>query len=425
MAGTLIQGVGALIKGIYYDPTLPLKASMKCIEDVQVPRAWHTVSVVKGRAYIFGGKTQTANGGLVLADKTMQIVILPSSGVESSDYKQVAASKDAPPSRWGHTASVVDNRIYIYGGAGENDTPLDEQGRVWVYDTVTDKWTFLEAQGPKWPSPRETHSSVSSEQPQPDLKRTDEGLAPQFDYDPASIMPEPPAADSYGTLIIQGGKDASRHNLHDLWTFNIAARTWNELPEPPPPNTESPSLALIDKRLYSFSKGQTSYLDLTKGTSGLAPLSPWATFPPAASSPETQHPGDRTGAAMIPVSTGQGRNYLLLIGGMGSTGEPLDDMWALQLQPAGMTAASIKDKARSAVNQETREDVWQEVRYADAEGVVKHDGHGQVVKGFGVREGFAAAKGTEVDGACVVLWGGVGSEQRVQGDGMLITVDIA
>ena len=58
---TLMEGAVAAAKGIY-DPTLPLKAKLVPISDVQLPRSHHTVSIVKGRVYVFGGRV-TADGG--------------------------------------------------------------------------------------------------------------------------------------------------------------------------------------------------------------------------------------------------------------------------------------------------------------------------------------------------------------------------
>lgn len=52
---TLVEGSIAIAKGIY-DPTLPLKANLIPIKDVDLPRAYHSISEVKGRAYVFGGK---------------------------------------------------------------------------------------------------------------------------------------------------------------------------------------------------------------------------------------------------------------------------------------------------------------------------------------------------------------------------------
>lgn len=123
---TALEGAVAFAKGLY-DPTLPLKATITPIAGVKLPRAYHSVSVAKGRAYIFGGKSDNRQE---LADNGMHIVILPSSGVESADYKQIEPTSQAPPARQGHTAAVIDDRIYFFGGASAEGQPTDEQGRV-------------------------------------------------------------------------------------------------------------------------------------------------------------------------------------------------------------------------------------------------------------------------------------------------------
>lgn len=53
---TFVEGAVAAVKGIY-DPTLPLKTDLVPVKDVDLPRYAHTVSLVKGRAYVYGGVT--------------------------------------------------------------------------------------------------------------------------------------------------------------------------------------------------------------------------------------------------------------------------------------------------------------------------------------------------------------------------------
>ena len=431
----LVEGAAALAKGIY-DPTLPLKATLTPITGVNVPQAHHTISVIKGRAYMFGGKTTSKDGGEELADNDMHIVILPSSGIESADYQRIKATEQAPPRRHGHSAAVVDDQIYIFGGQSEDGKLLDEQGKVWVFDTNTNKWSSHTPQGATArPEPRLQHASIASEHPQPVAIDTTAGTLPQDPPDPENIMPEPPAADSYGTLIIQGGQGAGSQQLSDMWAFDVSSKTWAELPEPPPPTSPSPSLAIVENRLYTFSTGQTSYLDLTKGSFndrggkgelGLTPLGPWSSLPPPSSSPDKPHPGERNSASLVPVTTGQGRNYLLLLGGQTPLGEPLQDIWSLQLKPEGMTAASFKDAARMAISKDTHEAQWDEVKYYKPHETEPKDvliQEGQSGRGIGVRKGCATAKGSEVDGATVVIWGGVGEDGKIRGDGLMVTVD--
>lgn len=425
------QPTSSTAKG-YYHPTLPLKASLHPITDVDIPRIDHTICIVKGRAYIFGGKSKAKDGVETLAENDVQVVILPSSGVETSDYKRIAPSDKTPPPRYGHCACTIGDSIFVFGGSEKDDgEPIDEQGRVWMLDTTTERWTDLEpAAVSKRPEPRINAASEASEHPQPVQRRTDEGFAPQMEIDPAKIVPEPPKVGSYGTLITQGGRGSGGQILNDMWSFDLSTRTWTELPEPPPPITEAPSMAMIEKRIYAFSRGQVSYIDLTLSPFsdnaepdeiGLTPLGPWSSLPPPNSSPDMEYPADRTRAGLMPVTTGQGRDYLLLFGGISMSGETLQDIWTLQLKPKGNTSASLKDAVKRQMSNETLEGQWQEVKYCDSEGVLIQES--QPGRGIGVRRGLAAAKGTEVDGATVVVWGGTGVDEQIRGDGVMITVD--
>lgn len=231
---------------------------------------------------------------------------------------------------------------------------------------------------------------------------------------------------------MQGGLDKAGNQLNDLWTFDVGSRTWAELPEPNSPASGQPSLALVGRRLYCYSRAQASYLDLThggfndssgSGELGLAPLGPWSTIhaPTDVDAEDAAHPGERYYASLMHVTTGQGRHYLLLTGGLTRTNEPLQDIWALQLRPEGMTAASFKDAARLAIKKETGEAEWREVKYFDARGGELEEG--RVGRGIGARTGFASAEAAEVDGASVMVWGGVGGDGKVVSEPLLITVE--
>ncbi|GAM91468.1 hypothetical protein ANO11243_095190 [Dothideomycetidae sp. 11243] len=431
-AETLVEGAVAAAKGIY-DPTLPLKVTLTPVKDVSLPRHSHTVSMVKGRAYIFGGITTGANGAETIADNGVHVIILPISATEGSDYKVIPADNSSPAPRFGHSAVVIEDQIFIYGGSSDlsGATLLDEQGAVWVFDTKTSKWTKLMPHDnviPPLPV-RLGHASVATPQPRKPSRRTDEGLMPQLDADPAQpdILPEPEEAASFGTLIIRGGHPGSSKEadpLNDVWAFDIGARTWSSLPSPPQlSHSTSASLAIVGSKLYTLTAGQIYTMTLAtqtfddkagQGALGITALSPWAPV----SRSESGGPGNRAGASLYPVTTGQGRNYLLLLGGGdGASG----DIWTLQLQPEGMTAASIKDAARMAIGKGTGEKEWAEVRYFDEEGVMVQEG--QDGRGIGARSAFAACKNADEDGGTVFVHGGLEGGQ-VRGDGMLVSVSI-
>ncbi|KAJ9621187.1 hypothetical protein H2203_007238 [Taxawa tesnikishii (nom. ined.)] len=237
-------------------------------------------------------------------------------------------------------------------------------------------------------------------------------------------------------MAVVRGTSGKGETLSDLYAFDVASKTWSDLPAPPPAastTASSPTLAMVESRLYTFSSGHTHYLDLHKApfndkdgnsASGIKPLGPWSPIP-SGLHPDKPGPGNRTGATLLPVTTGQGRNYLLLVGGESSTGQSSpsahSDVWALQLNPEKGTAASVKDSVRTAIKMSTDEDEWAELKYYNTDGVEIKEG--QFQNGVGKRKGYAAAKGTEVDGCSVLVWGGFGESGKALGDGLMITVE--
>jgi hypothetical protein len=463
-AENILSGAAALVKGITH-PTLPLTALLTHITSVPLPRSHHTLSVVKGRAYIFGGETAPGQ----LADNEMHIVILPSSGVQEADYQAVKARPeqaggDVPQSRKGHTSVVVGDSIYIFGG----EEVGNENGRVWVYHTVRNEWGYLDpAPESLYPSHRAGHAVASSELPGPkDVTYTEK--APQQPADPAKVVPEPADSDTWGTIFIVGGRDTQTGELlADALAFDLRTRTWTNIPTPVGPPLEGASLTLVGNELYHYGgktqgaapmvNGTLQHLDVSPAwkhaEGGTTPLtsgwaweesrhSPSPISPSTSASTATTHslqPTPRYSAPIVPLTTGQGRNYLLLTGGSSpapsSTTTLLDDIWTFQLPSERSTAAATKDSLRLSLHRDTKEGTWSEVRYRYVDGtgeVEKKGGNGngsvdELVgdgkKGVGARTGFALARGTEVDGCSCVVWGGVDADGRVLGDGWLVSVE--
>jgi hypothetical protein len=203
----------------------------------------------------------------------------------------------------------------------------------------------------------------------------------------------------------------------ELWTFDIASRTWSQLPSPPTTNpSRNSSIAFDNNRLYIVSETSTHYLDLTFSdrsstkisTTGPASMSSWSTI----ESPKLPHQPTSDSSSLLPITTGQGRNYLLHI-----TPTTLS---TLQLASSSTTAASLKDRARDAISKKNATNEWAEVRYYTAEGVMVQEG--QSGRGIGGRVGFAATKVKEIDGGCFFVWGGT-VDGKVLGNGLIIEVE--
>ena len=216
--------------------------------------------------------------------------------------------------------------------------------------------------------------------------------------------------------------------LNDLWAFDMSTRVWSPLPSPSQLTHSSPSasLAIVGSRLYTLVAGHAQVMDLIMQTDyhktkdGLSPIAAMSPWTPLGQAPSSAGPGERVGSALEVVTTGQGRNYLLLVGGE-SAAENRGDIWTLQLQPEGSTAASVKDAARKAIGKGTGEKDWAEVKYFDSEGVMVQEG--QAGRGIGQRRRFAWSRDTDEDGGTVFVHGGAENGQ-IAGDGILMTVSI-
>lgn len=439
-AENLLEGALALVKGITH-PTLPVIANLAHITSVPLPRSQHTVSVVKGRAYIFGGESAAGR----LADNDMHVVILPSSGVLEADYTTYTARSengldDVPSPRKGHAAVVIGDSIYISGGEGV--TPADEKGRIWVYSTVSNTWSYLDpATGSLFPSQRTAHAAAGSEHPGPKTTTYRE-KAPQAPADPAKFVPEPAVPDSWGTIFIVGGRLVSDGQLSsEVLAFDVRSRTWSNVPPVPGQPRDSASLSIVGDRLYlfggkgveTFASGATAYLDVSQvwqhAEGGTTPLnSGWAWQEVLQTEKEgraAMAPQARSNAGLVSVTTGQGRQYLLALGGETENSGYVDDIWALQLPSERSTAASTKDGIRATIKKDTHESQWAEVQYqhVDTKGEEEKEISGRPKKGLGPRGQFGIAKGTEVDGATCVVWGGRDIDGNVLGDGWMVTVE--
>ncbi|KAL1636527.1 hypothetical protein SLS56_001112 [Neofusicoccum ribis] len=439
-----VSGAFGFAKGIAQPGQRAVKAAFSPVQGAPLPRTSHSVSVVKGRAYIFGG--EVADGQL--ADNDMHVVILPSSGIAEADYTTITSKpakedQGVPAARKGHSAVVVGDDIFIFGGDVEG--AVNENGRVWVFSTSRSNWTAIDPQNAEAPVPpsRSFHAAAASEEPTPKETKTDQTTLPQQPPDPSLVVPEPPEPGTWGTIFISAGKAPDGELIHDLWTFDIRSRIWNKLAAPPGPARLGAGLACVGSRLYLFGGVNTSepvpsgvsHFDVSGlwrfAESGGPPArtlsGDWETIP----HDEGAGPANRSGHALVEVTAGKSGHYLLLVGGLKPDVQEgglsyLDDVWAFQL-PTTVAATPAKNPTQSTVKLDTSYAHWTEVQYQylNDDGDVVSDRPASLsgTKGMDIRIGFAATKGTEVDGAAVVVWGGADETGRILDNGWLITVD--
>ncbi|KAL9060196.1 MAG: hypothetical protein Q9162_000810 [Coniocarpon cinnabarinum] len=445
-------------------PTAPIRATFRPLRGPPpLPRSSHTLNVVRNRAYIFGGEIKPREP----VDNSVHVIALPSAELQEADYVSVPATPDVkgepvPEARVGHAAAAVENVIYVFGGRGGADMKaLEENGRVWTFNTTTRKWSYLDpTKHSAIPPPRSYHAMTSCEHPLPSKKPTINILdpaTPEPDPDDAETpedakksIPEPIPMNAHGTLFVHAGCLSSGDRTADLWAFDISSRTWSEMPAAPGPARGGTALRMVKDRIYRYGGfdgtrelgGAIDYLDIKSSTfhdklgSGEMALHPstdgWQmnNFPVGSEN----HGGmrHRSVAGMVPVSTGQGRSYLLIFGGESSAssaghaaaGKFFDDMWSFQLRPEGGTAAALRDAMwQFVMRKDTGEAEVQEVDYFDAEGAkVAEDSP----KPWGARGWFASDAAQDVggeSGGTIVIWGGVSESNERLGDGWVVHIE--
>jgi hypothetical protein len=409
----------------YYNPDPPIKVSFREIAGVTLSRSNHSLSVINGRAYIFGGDLPSGQ----LANNDMHLVILPSSSVLEADYKSISARPQVrdgpvPAPRRGHTAVVVENEIYIFGGQTASKSP-EEVGRVWVYDVISAKWSFHDpkADAP-YPPSRFNHSAVSSDEPGPAHPSEGTVNLQEQEIDASKTVPIPPPSDSWGTMFIYGGISMDgRTILNDVWGFDITARVWFPLPPAPSPARLGASFVLADDILYrvggELQEGKVPRVDFLE-VGGLlkvkergeafykvalpALLREWTTAPLTAP----------VNAPVIrQVDSGTGRKLLLPISAGTKT------LSAVDATPSGNTRLAGVDFPEQSSDPKTVIDVT--VQYLDLyeelipeEEIAKH--------AFRAVEGFAISAGTEVEAANLVIWGGKDETGKPLNKGFLVTI---
>ncbi|KAH6652926.1 kelch domain-containing protein [Truncatella angustata] len=525
---TMPKGDSSWIPKMPHMPNLPhfksdasMKGTWQHISLPPLPRSSHSLNVVGGSAYIFGGEVEPRKP----VDNDMHVVTLPMSGAPA-DYYNVKAkptpktqqptapepapvgaeeeefatpmtelkepldeiplaspqpttsdsapavdkgkspdlsNAEVPSARVGHATAVIGTRIFLFGGRSAASETLDEQGRVWVFETKTHTWAYIDPaeNSPICPA-RSYFAAVATDKPRDfalkGSSKVKESWKEWAEGDSAEVgIPQKPIAGNvalnaqdeedagFGTFIVHGGclKDGDRTN--DIWAFDVRSRIWKELPAAPGKPRGGAALAIAKSRLYRFGGfdgegeigGQLDVLELgievfndqvSKGEIGLFARGDWVTLtPPAAEGQgETgslvteEWPGARSVSGLHLVMGGGGREYLaLLLGEQSPSGAGHDgagkfwsDVWVFQVPPIGMTAASFKDAFLQATGRKTGEGKWTRIALEPYDDEVDADARGPGPRGW-----FASDAMGDLEEGGVVLFGGIDENNKRLGDG--------
>ncbi|KAE9378360.1 hypothetical protein N431DRAFT_435487 [Stipitochalara longipes BDJ] len=435
-----------IVHGLFQN-THPIKAKWEKVDTPPLPRSSHSISVIAGRAYIFGGEITPREP----VDNDMHVISLPFDSVSSADYKKVPpkpeiTGAEVPEKRVGHTAGIIGERIFIFGGRGGKDMkPLQEKGRVWVYDTRSDAWTYLDPiPGTPYPEARSYHSSVAIEKPEP--PNTTVKVDNATEKPKAGKIAESAQTDEekggHGTFFVHAGCPASGRT-NDLWGFDVRSRTWKEFPAGPGKPRGGTAIAVSKSRIYRYggfngTGEEGGYLDILElgldtfddmvgqGEVSVSAKGPWQTLNFEEES--MKFPGNRSVTGLQAITTGMGREYLVLFlgerdpssQGHEGAGKFWGDVWAFQCPPQGMTAASFKDATWQALGRETGEGLWSEVAVSDAEGK-----EGDDVRKLtpGERGWFGSSSLGDLDPSSIILWGGLNGKNEREDNGWILRIE--
>lgn len=443
----MLSNAAAAVQGVF-QTSHNLKAQWQRINVPPLPRSSHSLSVVAGRAYIFGGEVNPREP----VDNDMHIITLPvAPETTHADYRAIPAKAQniagvVPEKRVGHSAAVIGNRIFIFGGRGGKDMqPLEENGRVWIYNTRTDSWTYLDPMpGTPYPAARSYHSSVAIAKPEPKLQTagTDNVLDDTQIGKTAEEALTDEQSGGHGTFFVHAGCPASGRT-NDLWAFDVMSRTWKEYPEAPGKPRGGTSLAISKQRIYRYGGfngegeegGKVDILELQLttmtgiGSSTEVSVSARGNWQTLDFVEEDMHrPGNRSVAGLHTITAGRGREYLILFlgerdpssQGHQGAGKFWGDVWAFQCPPQGMTVASFDHATRQALGKETGEGLWTRIEVADAEGLEGEDVR-QLMPGD--RGWFGSSSMGDLDVSGIVLWGGLNNLNERKDDGWILRLE--
>ena len=114
----------------------------------------HSACVIANKMYIFGGFEY-------LTDQYSQEVHCLN--LDTMQWSYIDARGTSPSHRDFHTAVAVGDKMYIFGGRGDLNSPYNSQEeiycpQVFYLDTTEEKWVAVNPRG-TWPEGRRSHSS--------------------------------------------------------------------------------------------------------------------------------------------------------------------------------------------------------------------------------------------------------------------------
>ncbi|XWW96125.1 hypothetical protein V2A60_004095 [Cordyceps javanica] len=281
---------------------MPVAKWSRLIATQRLYRSSQTVTVVGQKAYIFGGELVPRQP----IDNKIDVVEL-ARGSETT-AQTTPAPAVAPVPRVGSASTTVEGKIWIFSGRGGLEMqPVEEQGALWCHDPRASSWTLIKpaSEAAPYPAGRSYHCVTS---------------------------------DGTNTIFVHSGCPESGR-LSDFWSFDIAAKSWTELPSAPAPPRGGASIAYSQGKVYRING-----FDGTRELGGVldvfdAAAQSWSTI---AYAPDgVQGPEARSVAALLPLTVRGEAHIVTMFGerdpsalGHAGAGKMLGDAWAWHVEQA-------------------------------------------------------------------------------------------
>jgi N-acetylneuraminic acid mutarotase len=131
----------------------------------------------------------------------------------------ISSNSESPQPRVGSAITTLAGKLYMFSGRGGVEmAPLEEHGKLWVFDTGKSNWSQIapNESGAPYPEGRSYHAMTGN---------------------------------GSDTLYVHAG--CPEHGrLSDLWEFNIESKKWKKLADAPGPSRGGPSLAYLKGHVY-------------------------------------------------------------------------------------------------------------------------------------------------------------------------------
>eukprot|EP00050_Salpingoeca_kvevrii_P011409 m.15146 g.15146 ORF g.15146 m.15146 type:complete len:1016 (-) comp3415_c0_seq2:71-3118(-) len=205
-------------------------------------RFGHAAATMHGRAYVFGGFGSENHARL----NDLWVVSKSKSGLSAKPIPPPAGSP-VPAARIHHTLTALESvGLVLFGG---RQSPKRGYSDIWVFDPDLNEWTEQAlADSAAGPGARWRHTACAVDTGivvvggrnqraldcTPHFLQLADGKA-IWSRLGAADGPQPPARHSHsatvdgGKMFVFGGLDAENRMLHDLWVFDLASQSWDEL----------------------------------------------------------------------------------------------------------------------------------------------------------------------------------------------------